>query len=82
MTTASMTDTNGTTAYREGRREGMSKLLLTSEEVAEVLGIGRSKVFELLAAGQLRSVKIGRCRRIAAATLTQFVASLEAEADD
>jgi excisionase family DNA binding protein len=59
----------------------MTKLLLTPEEAAEVLGIGRSKVFELLAAGRLRSVKIGRSRRIAAATLTEFVASLEAEAE-
>jgi excisionase family DNA binding protein len=55
------------------------KLLLTAEEVAQALGIGRSKVYELMAAGQLRSVAIGRLRRVPAARLAEFVASLELE---
>ena len=44
----------------------MDKLLLTTDEAAQVLGIGRSKVYELLASRQLGSVKIGTCRRIPA----------------
>jgi excisionase family DNA binding protein len=58
----------------------MTKLLLTPEEAAEMLGIGRTKVYELMASGQLRSVKIGRCRRITTTALTEFVADLDREA--
>ena len=54
----------------------MDKLLLTPEEAAEVLGIGRSKVYELLAARQLASVKIGTCRRIPADALRAYVEGL------
>ena len=41
----------------------MDKLLLTPTEAAQVLGIGRSKVYELMQTGQLTSVHIGTCRR-------------------
>lgn len=37
----------------------MDKLLLTPAEAAEALGIGRSKVYELLASGQLPAVRVG-----------------------
>ncbi len=55
------------------------KLLLTAEEVAQALGIGRSKVYELMASGLLRSVVIGRLRRVPAVRLAEFVARLEEE---
>ncbi|MBV9871839.1 MAG: excisionase family DNA-binding protein [Frankiaceae bacterium] len=45
-------------------------------EAAELLGIGRSKLFELMAAGQIESVKVGRSRLIPAAALDKFVARL------
>jgi excisionase family DNA binding protein len=51
--------------------------LLTPEEAAQALRVGRSKVYELIAAGALRSVKIGGSRRISAAALAEFVAQLE-----
>ena len=54
----------------------MDKLLLTPVEAAQALGIGRSKVYELLQAGQLKSVHIGSCRRIPADALTAFLQSL------
>ena len=37
----------------------MNKLLLTPTEAAHALGIGRSKVYELMQTGQLASVHIG-----------------------
>ena len=40
--------------------EDMEKLLLRPSEAAAHLSIGRSKVYELMRLGQLRSVKIGR----------------------
>jgi excisionase family DNA binding protein len=52
-------------------------LLLTPEEVAKALRVGRSKVYELIRSGSLRSVKIGGSRRISATALAEFVTSLE-----
>jgi excisionase family DNA binding protein len=52
-------------------------LLLRPEEAAEILRVGRSKVYELMRAGLLRSVKIGGSRRVSAIALAEFVASLD-----
>lgn len=49
----------------------------TVEQVAEMLQVGRDKVFALLRTGQLRSLKIGRSRRITDQHLAEFVSSLE-----
>lgn len=49
----------------------------TVEQIAEILHIGRDKVYVLLRTGQLRSIKIGRSRRIMARHLAEFVSSLE-----
>jgi excisionase family DNA binding protein len=49
----------------------------TVEQVAEMLHVGRDKVYYLLRTGQLRSIKIGKLRRITEAHLADFVASLE-----
>lgn len=54
----------------------MDKLLLTPVEAASALGIGRSKLYELLQSGQLPSVRIGACRRVPADALTAFLDSL------
>jgi excisionase family DNA binding protein len=54
----------------------MNTLLLTAEQAAEALAISRSKIYELLAAGVLTSVQIGRCRRIPAQALEDFVHNL------
>jgi excisionase family DNA binding protein len=49
----------------------------TVEQVAEILHIGRDKVYYLLRTGQLRSIKIGNSRRITNQHLAEFIASLE-----
>lgn len=54
----------------------MDKLLLKPEEAALLLGIGRSKLYELLAEGAITSVRIGSCRRIAPAALQEFIARI------
>lgn len=56
----------------------MEKLLLTPEEAALALSIGRSKLYELLACGALRSVRIGASRRVPADALREFVGDLGA----
>ena len=54
----------------------MDKLLLTPTEAADALGIGRSKVYELMRAGTLPSIRIDSCRRIPFEDLTALVARL------
>jgi excisionase family DNA binding protein len=53
------------------------RLLFRPEEAAEVLGLGRTKLYELIASGELRSVKIGSARRVSAIALTEYVAGLD-----
>jgi excisionase family DNA binding protein len=53
----------------------------TVEQVAEILHVGRDKVYFLLRTGQLRSIKIGKLRRITSQHLAEFIAALESEND-
>jgi excisionase family DNA binding protein len=55
------------------------RILLTPTEAARALGIGRSKLYELLQAGVLESVHIGACRRIPAEAINDLVARLRRE---
>ncbi len=62
----------------------MSKILLTVPEAAGALAISRSKLYELLAAGLVRSVRIDGSRRVPVQALEAYVAGLldkEASAD-
>jgi excisionase family DNA binding protein len=58
------------------REDDMDELLLTPTEAATVLGTGRSKVYELMQAGQLQPVHIGACRRMPRKALTTFLEQL------
>jgi excisionase family DNA binding protein len=60
--------------------DDMDTLLLTPTEAATALGIGRSKVYELMQTGQLQSVHNGACRRVPAEALTAFSSSASAQA--
>ena len=55
------------------------RLLVTPVEAAEALGIGRTRIYELMASGVLLSVKIGRSRRIPVSALTAFVSAISQE---
>ena len=57
----------------------MDKLLYTVPEAAAQLGIGRSKLYELLNSRALPLVRIGRAVRIPAAALEEWVARQVAE---
>jgi excisionase family DNA binding protein len=56
-----------------GKTDSNSSLLLRPGEVAMILGIGRSKVFELLAAHELPSLHIGRSTRIPRQQLDEWI---------
>lgn len=60
-------------------RVKLDPLLLTPEEVAEVLRVGRSKVYDLMRSNQLQSVKVGGCRRVPVAALGLLIERLTAE---
>jgi excisionase family DNA binding protein len=61
----------------------VGKLLLTVPEAAAALAISRSKLYELLAAGLLRSVRIDGARRVPVEALEAYVAGLlDQEATD
>lgn len=51
-----------------------AKVLLTVDEAAQVMGLGRTYVYELVMCRKLRSIKLGRKRRIPVAALEEFVA--------
>jgi excisionase family DNA binding protein len=55
-----------------------SRLLYTPEHAAAQLDIGRTHIYGLIARGELRSVKVGRNRRIPAAALEEYVQKLVA----
>ena len=51
----------------------MERLLLRPEEAAEALGICRSKLYQLIAAGVVPSVNVGYARRVPAGALRKWV---------
>jgi excisionase family DNA binding protein len=51
-------------------------LLVTAQEAADILGVGRTKLYELINRGALRPVHIGRSLRLPVAELERFVEGL------
>jgi excisionase family DNA binding protein len=49
------------------------QVLVTAEEAARRLALSRATVFRLLADGSLRSITVGRARRVPVAALVEFV---------
>ncbi|WP_026124534.1 excisionase family DNA-binding protein [Nocardiopsis baichengensis] len=58
------------------------KKLLRVEEAAKLLGIGRTRAFELIKEGRLRSVKLGKTRLVPAKALDELVELLLSESTD
>lgn len=50
-----------------------SPLLLTVRQAAAALGVGRTTVYELIGAGDLEVVHIGRSARVPVAAVEEFV---------
>ena len=61
----------------------MNALLLRPTEAAELLSVSRSRIYAMLASGELRGVRVGkRSVRVPAAALEQWVADHSSNADD
>lgn len=54
------------------------RLLLTVEEAAKRLGVGRTLMYALVKDGEVESVQIGRLRRIPADALFRYLEQLRA----
>jgi excisionase family DNA binding protein len=59
----------------------MDRLLLRPAEAAEAIGIGRSKVYELLARGDLPSIRIGSSVRVPLDALRAWIARQLADSE-
>ncbi|MFF4729871.1 helix-turn-helix domain-containing protein [Streptomyces mirabilis] len=63
------------TLMAERRTAGDTTLAaLTVAEAARRIGIGRTKLYEYVTSGEIRSVKIGSLRRIPAEAVEEFLA--------
>ncbi len=60
----------------------MERLLLTPEQAAEVLSVGRTTVYALMKEGKRRPVHIGRSTRLSRAELERYVSRLDAPPPD
>ncbi len=57
----------------------LAKRLLTIKQAAEILGVGRSTVYELIANDELEVVHIGRSARVPTSAIDDFIAQLRAQ---
>jgi excisionase family DNA binding protein len=60
----------------------LDKLLYRPKEAAQVLGIGRATLYDLMRSGRIRSVKDGGMRFITLDALRDYVRRLENQADE
>lgn len=51
------------------------RLMLRPIEAADAIGVSRSKMYELIAAGQIPSVKLAGCVRVPVDALKAWIAS-------
>ncbi len=56
------------------------RLMLRPTEAAETIGVSRNKAYELIAAGEIPSVKVGGCVRVPVAALQSWIARQLTEA--
>ncbi|MGC5378534.1 helix-turn-helix domain-containing protein [Micromonospora sp. DT68] len=56
-----------------------TRVVLTIEQAAQQLGIGRTTMYALIKAGQIRTVTIGRLRRVPTFCLDEYVRNLLTE---
>jgi excisionase family DNA binding protein len=50
------------------------RLMLRPVEAGEAIGVSRSKAYELIAAGEIPSVKVGGCVRVPVDALKRWIA--------
>jgi len=54
-------------------------MLFNAVQVAKIMGVSKSQVYNLMNSGRLGSVSIGRSRRVTNSQMNEFITSLTAE---
>ena len=67
-----------TVHYTQARNAKATPRLLSIKQVIFELGISRTSIYELIASGALKTVKIGRRRFVAIEAIEEFIAGLSA----
>lgn len=62
------------------RSSGAEPLAVRIPDAVRMTGIGRSKLYELIASGDLETVKIGRCTLVTMEALRQLLAKAQSRA--
>jgi excisionase family DNA binding protein len=52
-----------------------TEYLMSPEELAKFLGLGRTRTYELLSAGTIPSIRIGRLRKVRRTDVDKFIES-------
>lgn len=74
MRTTKLPNSVSTIDHQEERvHVAEDRVVLTIEEAAQRLGIGRTTMYALVMNGEIRSVTIGRLRRVPVRCLTEYV---------
>jgi excisionase family DNA binding protein len=63
------------TAVTEAVPAGTPDRLLSVDEAAAALGIGRSRLYDEIAAQRVRSVKVGRRRLVPSGAIADYIAA-------
>ncbi|MEV6272686.1 excisionase family DNA-binding protein [Kribbella sp. NPDC051936] len=56
------------------------QILMTVEQAAKALSVGRTQMFKLIADGSVQSVLIGRSRRVSVDAIREYARKLETSA--
>lgn len=71
-----MTDERPNDAPPQPVRPLAERVLLTAEEAAEQLGIGRTLMYKLIRTNKIESIRIGRLRRVPTAAVKDYARRL------
>ena len=66
---------------RGGSDSDQERWLLRPEQAADRLNVSRTKVYELMARGDLESVRVDGCRRVPVEALREYIARLRTQED-
>lgn len=56
--------------------QSVEPICIRVNDAARMIGVGRTKLYELISAGELETVKIGKATRVTTASLHKFVGRL------
>lgn len=73
MVSSHVTMMKGTTIMERQQEAPTQRLLLRIPEVAKALGLGRTKIYELIAAGELPVIRVGRAVRVSVTAVQKWV---------